>query len=95
MSQDVVENLIDEVVELAEKGNIVIVVVEKRHSYSEYDYKVSNVLVVFSRERGVKPVRELRISAGAYQEYPLAIDKILMDEITTRTDLIAYNIKLP
>jgi hypothetical protein len=79
------EMLIDEIKSLAEE-NIVIVHVIYRPSEGYYNYK-TRIIVVYKMKRtryddsDIRYPKILTISAGVHQDYPLAIDKIIAEEL--------------
>jgi hypothetical protein len=88
--QDPVDVLVSEIVEIVERGDVAIVVIDKRTGVSVYNYKTRSVVVVWKpirvawEEQLIRDVKVTRITAGVYQQYPLNIEGVIENEMRKR-----------
>jgi hypothetical protein len=86
VSTDPLDYLVREIKEKAE-GKIIIVKIIKRTSESCYNYKTSDILVVYKpeyksyEEADIRSIEIIEVWTGAFQEYPLATPDIIEEEL--------------
>jgi hypothetical protein len=84
----VVEELIREIEPLLDR-NVVVIEVSRRTAFSYYNYK-KQLLVVFKpldlpwEEADPRSLKIIEVSAGVYQDYPVATAEILEEELSKR-----------
>jgi hypothetical protein len=89
-TQDPIDELVSEIVEIVERGDVAIVVINKRTSEAYYNYKTSSIVVVWKyievdwEEQLIRDVKVTRITAGVYQQYPLNTESIIEHEMRNR-----------
>jgi hypothetical protein len=87
MCRDSIDRLIDEITEIAERGDIAVIAITKRTSEAHYNYKTREVLVVWKpihvnwEEPLVRKIEVFEITVGAFQDYPLATGEILEESL--------------
>jgi len=92
-----INELVEEIKKIAE-NNIVVVEVVTRTSESHYNYKVSEILVVYKpmyvkwEEPDPRRVTVISITTGAFQQYPIATPNILEEELAK--DYIVERIRI-
>jgi hypothetical protein len=80
------DSLVREIKEKA-REKIVIVKIIKRTSESYYNYKVTDLLVIYNpefkayEEADVRSIEIIEVWTGAFQEYPLATPDIIEEEL--------------
>jgi len=72
--------LLDRIEKSIKDGKIVIIKVNKRHSEGFYNYKTTNLLVIYKNiytpyeEPNVRQVELIEIDCGAFQQYSIICD---------------------
>jgi hypothetical protein len=97
-TQDPIDELVSEIVEIVERGDVAIVVIDKRTSEAQYNYKTRSIVIVWKYievdwgEQLIRDVKVVRITAGIYQSFPLNIESIIEHEVKRRDSENKYMI---
>jgi hypothetical protein len=85
--EDPVNKLVHEIERVVENNDIAVVAIVKRESEAYYNYKTREVLVIWKpihvdwENQLIRHVEVFEITAGIYQEYPLAIGEIIEESL--------------
>jgi hypothetical protein len=85
-----VNDLVNEVAERLERGEVVVISVIERSSEALYNYKTKALVVAWKRiiarheESLIRPVSVIEISTGAFQELPIYAEKDIVRELESR-----------